>query len=426
MPNAFARNRSFWVRLGWGLSVGLLGALGALLFVVLMNLGIDLVWPETPDPEPFSGSVRILVIMTVGGLIVGVIHHFVEAEEMDEFGAMVKGRLDPRPVPGALLVALVSLIGGFSLGPEVPTGLLGGGLATWLSERRKVAPEIRRSNVFSGVMGAWGGLFTSPFATVLMPLELAHQQTPGYYGTLTIVAAAAVLGFSVFYAFAGNEFASVLRILDLPAYSLRLWHPAVAVALGVLGAVLGLIFGLLLRSLKRWTTPLNSRPIIRGTAGGFLLGLLGMALPLTLFLGTSGLVEVTEQGAQLGLALVIALVFAKMLATTGALATGFIGGPIFPLLFVGGAAGTAVNLIFPDIPLALAVGCTMAAVPGALLPVPLALAVIVLLITGIPATEAIPVLTSAVVAYFITHGLGLLARGAAKQQTHVEERSNGS
>ena len=65
MPNAFARNRSFWVQLGWGLFAGLLSALGTLLFVVLMNLGISLVWPEEPGPEPFSGSVRILVIMSV-------------------------------------------------------------------------------------------------------------------------------------------------------------------------------------------------------------------------------------------------------------------------------------------------------------------------------------------------------------------------
>ena len=93
-----------------------------------------------------------------------------------------------------------------------------------------------------------------------------------------------------------------------------------------------------------------------------------VALPLTLFLGSEGLVVVTEKGAAMGLAVVIALVFGRMLATAGALSTGFIGGPIFPLFFVGGAAGTAVNLIFPGIPLALAVGCTMAALTAAALP----------------------------------------------------------
>jgi H+/Cl- antiporter ClcA len=274
-------------------------------------------------------------------------------------------------------------------------------------------------------MAAYGGLFTSPFASLLMPLELAHQQTPGYYGTLTIAALAGVIGFGIFFAASGGAFAGVLRILALPAYSLRLWHLILAIPLGVLGAVLGMIFGLLLRTLKRATAPLNGRPIIRGMVGGFLLGLLGMALPLTLFLGTIGLEVVTEQGAQMGLALVIALVFAKMLATTGALSTGFIGGPIFPLLFIGGAAGTAVHLIFPGIPLALAVSCTMAAVPGALLPIPLTLAVIVLLITGLPATEAIPVFISVIVAYAVTHGLGLVGRGSRNEQAHVGERANG-
>jgi H+/Cl- antiporter ClcA len=426
LVNAFARNRSFLRQLGWGVFVGLLSGLGTLLFVVLMNLGIRLVWPKTPGPEPFSGSVRILLIMTAAGLIVGLIHHFLEAEPMDEFGAMVKGRLNYKPVPATLLVALVSLIGGFSLGPEVPTGLLGAGLGSWLSEHRKLGADLEHSNVLSGVLGAWGGLFTSPFATLLMPLELAHLQTPAYYGILTIVAVAAVVGFSIFYAASGNTFAGVLRILDLPDYSLRLWHLVLAVPLGILGVVLALLFGLLRHFFQRLAAPLDSQPVIRGTLGGFVLGLLGMALPLTLFLGTAGLQTVTEQGAQLGLALVIVMVFAKIVATTGAFSTGFIGGPIFPLLFVGGAAGTAINLIFPGIPLALAVACMMAAVPGALLPIPLSLSVVVLLIVGLPATESIPVFISVIVAYAITRGLGLLGGGASKKQTQTAKQSKES
>ena len=73
------------------------------------------------------------------------------------------------------------------------------------------------------------------------------------------------------------------------------------------------------------------------------------------------------------------------------------------------------NLIYPDIPLALAVACLTATVPGTLLPIPLVLAVIVLLITGISTTEAIPVFVSVIVAYAITHGLGLRGRGSSKE-----------
>jgi H+/Cl- antiporter ClcA len=132
-----------------------------------------------------------------------------------------------------------------------------------------------------------------------------------------------------------------------------------------------------------------------------------------LFLGSEGLVIVTEKGAAMGLAMVVALVFGKMLATAGALSTGFIGGPIFPLFFVGGAAGTAINLMFPGIPLALAVGCTMAALTAAALPAPFMITIVVLLVTGIPATEGIPVLLAAMVAHGIVWGFGFLPRPPA-------------
>jgi len=129
-----------------------------------------------------------------------------------------------------------------------------------------------------------------------------------------------------------------------------------------------------------------------------------------MFLGTDGLVIVTEQAVGMGTILLLVLVFAKMLATAGALSAGFIGGPIFPLFFVGGAAGTALHLLFPAVPLALSVSCLMTAVPAALLPIPFTLALVVLLVTGIPATEAIPVFLAGLVANFVTHGFGLLAQ----------------
>jgi len=54
-------------------------------------------------------------------------------------------------VPGALLISLASLIGGYSLGPVLPTGMQAGGLATWISDKRKLSEEIRRSNVISSI-----------------------------------------------------------------------------------------------------------------------------------------------------------------------------------------------------------------------------------------------------------------------------------
>jgi H+/Cl- antiporter ClcA len=399
MNSAFAKDRSFWVKLGWGVMMALLAGLGTLIFVILMNLGLNLMWGwlELSDMEPFSGTWPILIIMTAAGLIVGLLHHFTDAEEVNVFRAIQKGRLDPKSVPASLLVSLVSLIGGFSL-------------STWLSERRKMSDELRESNVLSSVVSAYGGLFTSPFAFVMMRLELAHKQTPAYFGVIVIATVAATVGFSIFYAVAGEEYGELLRILDLPSYTLEIWHLAVALVLSLVGASLALIYGLTLGTLRRLVAPLENRPILRNTGAGFFLGLLGMALPLTMFLGSEGLEVVTENGTALGVALIVALVFGKLLATAGAISTGFIGGPIFPLFFVGGAAGTAINLIFPTIPLGLTVGCTMAALTAAALPAPFMITIVVLLVTGIPATEAIPVILAAIVAHALTFGLGILPR----------------
>jgi H+/Cl- antiporter ClcA len=151
-------------------------------------------------------------------------------------------------------------------------------------------------------------------------------------------------------------------------------------------------------------------PIVRSTLGGFLLGLLAMALPLTLFLGSGGLVVVTDNAAEIGVTLLIVYVFAKMLATAGAQSTGFIGGPIFPMFFIGGTAGTVVHLLFPQIPVALSVGCMMAAVPAALLPIPISLGLLTMLIAGLSILDAIPIFVAALTGFLVVQGLGLIKR----------------
>src|SRR3954454_12066725 len=126
--------QAYLEQLAWGLLLGVVGAAGALVFVAVTDRATKLLYPDQSAYLPFSGSWHIVAIMTAAGLLVGLIHHFRPAKEEDVFDAVPEGRLDPIPVPGALVVAAISLIGGFALGPEVPVGMLGAGLATWISE----------------------------------------------------------------------------------------------------------------------------------------------------------------------------------------------------------------------------------------------------------------------------------------------------
>ena len=166
------RSKDYWKRMGWGLFLGLISAIGAFIFIILMNMGQNLVFSNITDNWiPFSGPWWIVGVMTVAGLIVGIIHRYTSAKQIDVFDAVDKGDMDPKPVPSSLLASLISLIGGFSLGPEVPTGMLAAGLGSWVSKRRKMDSETTRTNVLSGISGAYAGLFSSPFALLLMLLE---------------------------------------------------------------------------------------------------------------------------------------------------------------------------------------------------------------------------------------------------------------
>ncbi|MCA9944276.1 MAG: chloride channel protein [Anaerolineales bacterium] len=402
------RSRKYWQRLGWGLLVGLLSTIGAFIFIAIMDWGLSLVWPDPPSWEPFSGSWTIVIIMTAVGLLVGVIHQFTDAAEMEVFEAIDNGRLDPKPVPASLLASMVSLIGGFSLGPEVPTGMLAAGLGTWLSERRQLDESTSRTNVLSGVASAYSGLFSSPFAMVLMILESTHMQTTMYYGTLFIVGLAAAIGFSLFFWGGGNTFSALWGLVQPEQYDLQIWHVGVGILFGMIALPVVIFFMLSVKILKRFVAPLNKQPILRGVIGGLLLGLLGKALPLTLFLGTEGLSITTSQAAEIGVGLLFLFAFAKLLALSGALSFGFIGGPIFPLFFVGATLGSAINLLFPQIPMSLAVSCMMAAVPAAMVPMPLALVVIVALVVGLSPMNTMPVVLASLTSFAIAHGFGVI------------------
>lgn len=401
----FARSKEYWIRFGWGVLIGFVAALGVLGFNIVMSRGLTALWPDVVSAEPFSGSIWIVVILTIAGFIVGVIHQFTSAEDVDAVTGIVSGKIKTRPIPSALLASLVSLVGGFSVGPEVPSGMIGGGFAQWVSDRRNHTDETRKSNITSGIVSAYSGLFTAPMGSILIPIELPHRQSLSFYGNMVIAAVAAMVGFLVFFVVGNDQFAGLLRLLDLPTYSLLPWHVVLAIPLGILGGLLAATYGLSMGVLKRLVKPLNRMPILRNTLAGFLLGLLGYALPLTLFLGSDGLVTVTENAAEIGVALLIVYIFAKILATSGAISTGFIGGPIFPLFFVGGTAGTVISMVFPQIPVGLSVGSMMAAVPAGILPIPLSLGVYAMLIAGLPITEGVPVLLAGLISFLITKGL---------------------
>ena len=414
---SFTRQRRFWRITGWAAVFGLvMGGVGILWLLVVEKLPQEL-WGD-PAQNDFGGGRWWWIPLATGfGLLVGLLRRWLtRAHQPDLFTEIGEAHVDHRVVPASVGVSAVSLMGGVSLGPEGGLGLLGGGLGDWVSQRTGADPETSRANTLTGIAGAFGGLFTAP---LLGPLMIAEVSRPGRdrpVERLIPTVVASTLGFAVLYPVIGHTF---LGLYQLRAYDLKVWHMFVAVGVGVLCAVVAVLTGVTMKLFARLAERAEANPVALAAAGGLVIGLLAYLVPLTLFSGSANLEVIVDQGPALGVGLLIAAVLAKMITFAVSLSTGFIGGTVFPMLFIGGAAGMALHTIIPGIPAGLAVPAAMAAVPGAAVAIPFSLIAIVAFADTIGPAEVAPIGIAVLTSYLLVVGTGL----AGEAQAHDDQRA---
>ena len=172
-----------------------------------------------------------------------------------------------------------------------------------------------------------------------------------------------------------------------------------AILVGAIAGVVGILFKLIMGIVHILFTPLKQHPVILAIVGGVLIGLVGSFLPLTLYSGQNQLTEIIHNPAAYGAGLLLLLVLVKALLTSTSFATGFDGGPIFPLLFIGGTLGLALSKILPFIPQGVGVSAGMAGVAAAGFPIPLTVALLLGVFGGQP--DLLPVVTLGAVLGFL-------------------------
>ena len=102
-------------------------------------------------------------------------------------------------------------------------------------------------------------------------------------------------------------------------------------------------------------------------------------------------------------------------------ASGFVGGPIFPSLFIGGTAGVLVHQVIPGVPLGLAFTCLLAAVPGALAPAPFSMVLMAAFLTQVGALQTAPILIAVVTAFLTMEAVKYLL--ASRRQAREPRRN---
>ncbi len=411
--------------IGYASILGVFGAVLGLVFLGIVKVGSQ--WFAATNLGWMGGEWWWVAVTAGAGLIVGILHRILNLPDKTPgvIADLQAGRADPALAPGILVTSAVSLMGGASLGPEKALGSTVGGLGSWLSRRRGLTDDQIQTNTFSGFAGAYGGLLSSPVVVVMLILELSRPGGDKFTRILVNTAIAASVSFGVYFAIAGSLF---LDLYPVPPYVFESWQLLVGVALGIVAAGLAmavvLTVAVLTQVFARSRLPRITKPVI----GGIAFGLIGVALPLTMFTGTDQLATVLADASGLGLGLVLALMVGKMLAFAVSQASGFVGGPIFPALFIGGTAGVAVNLLLPGIPMALAFTCMLAAVVGGLASAPFAMVLLAGLLTQVGALQSAPILLAVISSYVTVEGSGFLVNLAkrARAQTYAEPPAQNS
>jgi H+/Cl- antiporter ClcA len=417
-PAPIGQTPGFWILMAYALLLGIVGAVVGLVFLGVIEIGNN--WYDVSDPGWFGGHWWWVAVTAGAGVVVGLLRAATKLPPRVPglIADIQSEHVDAALVPGIVAVSAVSLIGGASLGPEQALGAMGGGVAEWIARRKDLDEEDSEANVLNGFAGAYGGLFSSTIIVVMMILEVARPGGRKFTKALVGGIIASSVSFGIYFVITGAIFLDAYKV---PSYKFEDWQLLAAIPLGLFAAVIATVMVAAIAGATRLFTRLPIPGVATSTLGGALFGVIGVALPLTLFTGSDELKSVIKDAGTLGLGLLVVILIAKVLAFAVSMGSGFVGGPIFPSLFIGGTAGIVVHQAIPGIPLGLAFTCMFASVVGSLVAAPFAMALAAAFMTQVGSLQTAPILISVVTAFLAVEGVkSLIARRKASAANRRE------
>jgi H+/Cl- antiporter ClcA len=415
-PESTLRSRGFVVVLVLAAVIGVIASLAAWCFLELLFYIQRWVFTDIPKDLGFDHGAPLwwyLPVLAFAGLVAA----FAIARLPGNGGhvpanGLAATPIQPIDIPGVLLAAIASIGLGLVVGPEAPLIALGGGLGflTIRSLRRDAPPQLGTLMASSGTFAAVSFLFGSPLiaAVILieavglggarLPLVLIPGLLAAGIGSLVSIGMGSLTGLST---------ADIsLSPVDLPAFARPdlvdfLWTIPFAAAIAV---VTFAIFRLG-RETQRIAAP---RLFIVLPAAGLLVAGLGIAFSQTtdhgidqvLFSGQNALGPLVENPGTWSLSALALLIVFKGLAYGISVGT-FRGGPTFPAMFLGAAAGLmAAKLPGYELTPAVAVGLGAAVV--AVLRLPLSAVVLATLFTVHTGLGSGPLIIVGVVVAYLT------------------------
>jgi H+/Cl- antiporter ClcA len=344
----------------------------------------------------------IVYALPLAGLFVGALY--------ERFGKSIQGgnnlvldtmhedrpQIPLRMAPMVLVGTVLTHLFGGSAGREGTAVQMGASLADLLAHRWKAQKETRRRLLAAGIAGGFGSVFGTPFAGTVFGLEVVSVGRLEYDALFPALVAALV----------GDLVTRALGVVHTP-------YPTPS-ALGLTPLLLGkwAVFALavaltsiafveLTHALKKVLEKRVPSVPLRMALGGVTVVALWRLLGTSDYLGL-GVPMILRSWTDPSLPLYAFA--AKLVFTSVTLASGFLGGEVTPLFFIGAALGNALGRAL-GIPIALAAGVGLAALFAAAANTPLALSIMAIELLG---PNVVPhVVIVSVLAYLVSGHRGI-------------------
>ena len=283
----------------------------------------------------------ILLGLPFGGILIVVLYRITKNHDDRGTNTVIASLRSEAYIPAKMAplifisTTITHFLGG-SAGREGAALQLGGSIANLFGNAFQLSEEDKRILILAGMSAAFSAIFRTPIAATIFAMEVGCIGVMRYSALLPCTVA------SVTASFIAEKFGLGLAhysVLDIPLFTpINIMK---TLLLGILCAVLSIIFCNSLRTAEKCMEHFIKNPYLRIMVAGLLVLLLGILFQSYDYFGVG---EHIIQNAIGGKTVWYAFL-AKMLFTAITLAGGFKGGEIVPTFFIGATFGCLMGSI---------------------------------------------------------------------------------
>ncbi len=396
----FLKNATKWLMIC--LVVGLLSGMASALFLVSLQ------WVSN-----FRDRHLVLVwLLPIGGLMVGLLYHYFGKEVVKGNNLILeeyeqpKERIPLKMAPLVLIGTLLTHLFGGSAGREGTAVQMGSAIADQFSKVFTLTKAERRTLFIIGISAGFASVFGTPIAGALFAIEVLFFSKVKYRSVLPSFFTAFVAYYTVELLHVQHTHYSIPTVPELSLINLAWIFPV-----GILCGLSAMLFSKTTHFFTTLFSKYITFPPIRPMIGGAVL------VVSFYFLGTSKFVG-------LGLPTIVDAFqnpsdhfdfLWKLLFTCFTLGSGFKGGEVTPLFFVGATLGSALSGIIP-LPVALLAGMGFVAVFSGATHTPIACTAMGMELFGVDC--GIYIGLACLIAYFCSGSVGIYSSQIVKGPKH--------